>query len=141
MRPHILLVAVFLLLILPLGWWSAVRIALAAMFPLTASAHWGKRRDDLIRMIPAALPRPDHLVTVTGIGEVLGAVGLLISRVAPVVALRLTPLLIAIFPANLRATRRSITIDGRPVTPLPARAAIQIVFLTATIAVIVGAKM
>jgi uncharacterized membrane protein len=141
MQPLILLVAVFLLLILPLGWWTALRVALAAMFLLTAFAHWGKRRDDLIRMVPAALPRPDLLVTVTGIGEILGAVGLLISRVAPVAALGLTLLLIAVFPANVRAARQGIAIGGRPTTPLPARAVIQIVFLTATIAVIFGAKM
>jgi uncharacterized membrane protein len=82
MQPLILLITVFLLLILSVHWWTALRIALAAMFLLTASAHWGKRRDDLIRMVPAALPRPDLLVTVTGICEILGAVGLLISRVA-----------------------------------------------------------
>jgi uncharacterized membrane protein len=141
MQPLILLVTVFLLLILPLGWWTALRVGLAAMFLLTASAHWGKRRDDLIRMVPAALPRPDLLVTVTGICEILGAVGLLISRVAPVAALGLTLLLIALFPANVRAARQAIAIGGRPATPLLTRAVIQIVFLTATIAVIVGAKM
>jgi len=141
MQPLILLVTVFLLLIVPLGWWTALRVALTAMFLLTASAHWGKRREDLIRMVPAALPRPDLLVTVTGICEILGAVGLLISRVAPVAALGLTLLLIAIFPANIRAAQQAITIGGRPATPLQARAVIQIVFLTATIAVIAGAKM
>lgn len=141
MQPLILLIAVFLLLILPLGWWTALRIALAAMFLLTASAHWGRRRDDLIRMVPTALPRPGMLVTVTGICEILGAVGLLISRAAPVAALGLTLLLIAVFPANVRAAREAISIAGRPATHLPVRAIIQIVFLTATTAVIVGAKM
>lgn len=111
------------------------------MFLLTASAHWGKRRDDLIRMVPEALPRPDLLVTITGICEMLGAVGLLISRVAPAAALGLTLLLIALFPANVRAARQAITIGGRPATPLPVRTVIQILFLTATIGVIVGARM
>src|SRR5580704_13755543 len=141
MQPLILLVTVFLSLVLPLGWWTALRVALSAMFLVTASAHWGKRRNDLIRMVPVALPRPDLLVTFTGVCEMLGAVGLLISRVAPAAALGLTLLLIAIFPANIRAARQAITIGGRPATPLPARAVIQIVFLTATIAVIIGAKM
>jgi uncharacterized membrane protein len=141
MQPLIVLVTVFLLLVLPLGWWTALRIALAAMFLLGASAHWGKRRPDLIRMVPAALPRPDLLVTITGICEILGAVGLLIPRVAPAAALGLTLLLIALFPANVRAARQAITIGGRNATPLPARTAIQVVFMTATIAVIVGAKM
>ena len=30
-----------------LGWWTTLRLALAGMFLLTASAHWGKRRPDL----------------------------------------------------------------------------------------------
>lgn len=141
MRPLIVLATVFLLLILPLGWWAALRTALAAMFLLTASAHWGKRRDDLIRMVPEALPRPDLLVTITGICEMLGAIGLFISRVAPVAALGLTLLLIALSPANVRAARQAITFGGRPATPLPVRTVIQIVFLTATIGVIVGARM
>lgn len=29
-----------------------LRAAVALMFLLTASAHWGKRRPDLIRMVP-----------------------------------------------------------------------------------------
>lgn len=141
MQPIIVPVTVFLLLVLPWGWWTALRIALAVMFLLTASAHWGKRRADLIRMVPAGLARRDLLVTVTGFCEILGAVGLLISRVAPVAALGLTLLLIAVFPANVRAARQGIAIAGRPAAPLPARAAIQIVFLTATIGVMIGARM
>lgn len=140
MQPLIVLGTIFLLLVLPLGWWTALRIALATMFLLTATAHWGKRRADLIRMVPAGLPRPDLLVTITGFCEIFGAVGLLIPRVALVAALGLTLLLIALFPANIRAARQAITIGGRPVTPLPARTIIQIVFLIATIGVIVGAK-
>jgi uncharacterized membrane protein len=141
MQPLIVLVTVFLLLVLPLGWWTALRISLAAMFLLGASAHWGNKRADLIRMVPAALPRPGLLVTITGICELLGALGLLIPRVAPVAAFGLTLLLIALFPANVRAARQGITIGGRPATPLPRRAVIQIVFVTATIAVIVGARI
>lgn len=36
-----------------------LRAALGIMFFLTASAHWGKRRPDLIRMVPPAFPRPE----------------------------------------------------------------------------------
>lgn len=103
MQPLFVLVTVFLLLVLPLGWWTALRSALAIMFLLTASAHWGKRRADLIRMVPMGLPRPDLLVTITGFCEILRAAGLLISRAAPVAAFGLTLLLIALFPANIRA--------------------------------------
>jgi uncharacterized membrane protein len=139
-QPLIVLIGVFALLILPLGWWAALRVGLAAMFLLTASAHWGRRRADLIRMVPVVLPRPDWLVTFTGICEILGAIGLLFSRTAPPAGIGLALLLIAIFPANVRAAREAIAIAGRPATPLPMRAIIQIIFLVATIAVVVGAK-
>jgi len=52
---------------------DALRLALSGMFLLTASAHWGKRRPDLIRMVPSVFPRPDLLVTFTGVLEILGA--------------------------------------------------------------------
>ncbi len=58
------------------------RAALAVMFFLTASAHWGKRRPDLIRMVPPVFPRPDLLVTLTGVLEILGAIGLLVPSTA-----------------------------------------------------------
>src|SRR5690349_21674095 len=139
--PLIVLVAVFLLLVWPLGWWTALRVALCAMFLLTASAHWGRRRPDLIRMVPAGFPRPDLLVTFTGICEVLGAIGLLIPAVAPYAAIGLTLMLLAIFPANVRAAREKLTIAGAPTPPIVTRTLIQIVFLAATIAVIMGSRL
>lgn len=140
MQPLIVLIGVFAILILPFGWWGALRVGLAAMFLLTASAHWGRRRADLIRMVPVALPRPEWFVTFTGICEVLGAIGLLFPRTAPLAGIGLALLLIAIFPANVRAAREAIAIAGRPATPLPTRAIIQIIFLAATIAVVIGSQ-
>ena len=57
-------------------WQHCLRFALAAMFLLTSSAHWGAKRADLIRMVPSAFPRPDIWVTLTGIAEIAGAIGL-----------------------------------------------------------------
>jgi len=108
MTPFILLLTLFLLLNIlgrlgipfSFGWWTALRISLAAMFLLTASAHWGRRRADLIRMIPPRFPRPDLLVSITGVLEILGAVGLLIPTIAPFAGLSLSLFLLAVFPAN-----------------------------------------
>jgi uncharacterized membrane protein len=132
MQPLIVLASLFAVLLLPLGWWNALRLALAAMFLLTASAHWGRRRGDLIRMVPPAFPRPDLMVTLTGVLELMGAIGLLVTSVAPWAALGLTMLLVAIFPANVRAARERLTIGGRQATPLVLRALIQVVFIAAT---------
>ena len=62
MLPLVVLVILFLFLVAPLGWHAALRVGLAGMLLLTASAHWGKRRADLIRLAPAAFPRPEQLV-------------------------------------------------------------------------------
>jgi hypothetical protein len=36
-----------------------LRIALFLTFLVAASAHWGKGRPDLVRMVPPALPHPE----------------------------------------------------------------------------------
>jgi len=121
------------------GWWISLRWALAGMFLLTASAHWGKRRPDLVRMVPPLFPKPELLVTLTGILEILGAVGLLLPYTARFAGGGLGLLLLCLFPANVRAAREKMTIGGRPVPALLPRTAIQIVFVAATIAVVLGA--
>ena len=120
------------------GWWTSLRLALAGMFLLTASAHWGRRRRDLIEMVPPYFSRPDLLVSVTGVLEVLGAIGLVIPALAPYAALGLAFMLIAIFPANVHAARKHLAIAGRPVEGLVIRASLQGVFLAAAIAVFLG---
>jgi uncharacterized membrane protein len=113
-----------------------LRVALALMFLVTASAHWGKGRPDLIRMVPPVLPHAGMLVSLTGVLEILGAVGLLISPTARVAALCLVALLVALFPANIRAAREHLTILGRPTPGLALRATIQAIFLAALFAVV-----
>ncbi len=111
-----------------------LRASLASMFVLTASAHWGKRRPDLIRMVPPAFPRPDLLVTITGVLELLGIIGLLLPITARIACICLALLLLALFPANVYAARQRLTIAGRRVPNLPVRTAIQLVFLGVLIA-------
>jgi uncharacterized membrane protein len=122
------------------GWLAPLRFALSVMFLLTASAHWGKRRPDLVRMVPPAFPRPDLLVTATGLLELAGAVGLLLRSTASYAAAGLTLLLVAMFPANIHAARAGLTIGGRPVPSLVPRTALQLLFLAATLAVVFGAR-
>lgn len=115
------------------SWTWCLRGGLALMFLFTASAHWGKRRGDLIAMVPRVFPRPELMVSATGVFEILGAAGLLIPAVAPLAAACLAMLLIALFPANIRAAREGLTIGGRPTTALPLRTLLQLVFLAAVL--------
>lgn len=119
------------------GWQPALRGGLALMFVVTAAAHFvGRRRGELIAMVPPALPRPGALVTVTGLLELAGAVGLLLPATAPWAAVGLALLMIVMFPANVSAARRRLTLDGHPVTPLGRRAVLQAVFIAAAIAAV-----
>ena len=122
------------------SWETCLRSGLALMFLVTASAHWGVRRPDLVRMVPPVFPDPELLVTVTGVAEIAGALGLLIPRVAPWAAAGLAILLVAAFPANVHAARQGLTIGGSPAMPLVLRSVLQIVFLAAVLAAGFGSR-
>jgi uncharacterized membrane protein len=119
-------------------WTKAVAVGLAAMFVLTGVAHFAPPlRAALIAIVPPQLPAPGLLVTVTGVLELLGALGLLVptTRVAAAVCLLL--MMLAMFPANIYAARmpnppKSMT------TQLPLRTAEEVVYLAAAIVVAIG---
>lgn len=139
MAPFIALVVSFLLFrIIGLFGWSyfddwhtSLRIAVAIMLLLTASAHWGKRRPDLIRMVPPAFPRKEWIVSITGWLEIAGAIGILLPKFSLAASICLVVLLIVMFPANVYAAREQLTIGGKPVPKLFVRVLLQIVFITA----------
>jgi uncharacterized membrane protein len=141
MQPLIVLIVVSLAVRL-IGWvgpdsldsWPtalAIGLGLAAMFALTASAHFTQpRRAALIATVPPSLPGRDRLVDLTGVLEIAGVVGLLLPATRPYAAGCLFVLLVLMFPANVSAARRLA--DTPIVTmPLPARTLTQGAFLTA----------
>ncbi|WP_242772328.1 DoxX family protein [Brevibacillus parabrevis] len=141
MVPFYVLVGAFLLFkILGLiglsyfeGWHSSLQGAVAVMLLLTASAHWGAKRPDLIRMVPPIFPKPGWIVTATGLLEIAGAIGILFPATSKAASIGLAVLLVAMFPANVRAARESLTIGGRPVPKLLLRTVLQFVFLAAVL--------
>ncbi|EHR50149.1 putative membrane protein [Saccharomonospora marina XMU15] len=138
MGPLLALVGTTLLLIV-VGrrrWHVALRGGLAVMFTMTATVHFVAYRDDLIAMVPPALPSPSLLVTVTGILEFVGALGLLHRRTAGWAAAGLSLLLLAMLPANIYAALEGLTLGGDPVTPLLPRILQQCLYLAATLAVL-----
>lgn len=110
-------------------WRAAMDVALAIMFITTASAHWGRLRADLVRMVPPQLKWPESMVTMTGILEIAGAVGLLLSPTRRVAALSLIILLVAMLPANVYAARAGLHLGGKPVMPLRWRIPLQVLFI------------
>ena len=120
------------------SWPRAIAVGLAAMFVLTGVAHFVQPlRGDMIAIVPPRLPAPALLVTITGVLELLGAVGLLIpaTRVAAAVCLFL--LMVAMFPANVYAARmpnppKSMT------SRLDVRTAEEAVYLAAAVVVAIS---
>ncbi|HKP42576.1 DoxX family protein [Mycobacterium sp.] len=88
------------------SWPQAVAVGLAAMFVMTGVAHFvpGMRRD-MIAIVPPRLPTPGLLVTITGMLELLGAVGLLYPPTRVAAAVCLFALMLVMFPANVYASR------------------------------------
>ncbi|WP_020418386.1 DoxX family protein [Amycolatopsis sp. ATCC 39116] len=146
MAPLIILIVVTLVLALAGAagvrwlrpWPMAVRGGVAAMFTATGISHFVGMREQLIDMVPLALPAPALLVTVTGVLELAGAVGVLWPRTAPWAAAGLTAMLVLMFPANVYAVQSGVlTAWDDQIVP---RTLMQVVFLAATLTVFVHAR-
>ncbi|MDQ0227822.1 DoxX family protein [Metabacillus niabensis] len=116
-------------------WTVALRGGVAAMFLLTGVVHFVYMRAELINMVPPSLPNPDLLVTITGLLEIAGAIGLLWKPTVPWASAGLTALLIVMFPANIY-----LALEGSAIEPFDAlipRTILQLFFLSATITILV----
>jgi uncharacterized membrane protein len=120
------------------GWPEAIAVGLAVMFTMTGVAHFapGMRRD-MIAIVPPRLPASGLLVTITGVLELLGAVGLLYPPTRVAAAVCLFVLMLVMFPANVYAARmpnppKSMT------SRLDVRTAEEIVYLAAAVVVGLG---
>ncbi|HVK20564.1 MAG TPA: DoxX family protein [Actinokineospora sp.] len=142
MAPLIILITVTLTLyvlgrvgVRPLRKWpNPLRGGVAAMFTATGIAHFVGLREELIRMVPPDLPAPALLVTITGVLELAGAVGVLWRPTTPWAAAGLTAMLVGMFPANIYAANHGLSPSfGDQLFP---RTIMQIVFLAATLALV-----
>ena len=113
-------------------WAGATRYALATMLLFTASAHFTKMKNDLVRMVPDWIPRPMALVYFTGVCEIAGAMGLLVPNVRQAAGLALIVFFIVVFPANVKAARTGVGLGGKRPTPLWLRASMQVLFIALT---------
>jgi uncharacterized membrane protein len=120
------------------SWPKAIAVGLAAMFVVTGIAHFvNPLRRDMIAIVPPRLPAPGLLVTVTGVLELLGAVGLLYPPTRVAAAACLFVLMLVMFPANVYASRmpnppKSMT------TRLDVRTVEQVLYLGAAFVIGLG---
>jgi uncharacterized membrane protein len=117
-------------------WPVALRGGLAALFTTTGIAHFVGMRAELIAMVPPALPNPALLVTITGVLELAGALGLLLRPTAPWAAGCLAALLVALYPANVYAALEGVT--TAPEDGLLLRTLMQVLWLAAAVAIVVS---
>jgi uncharacterized membrane protein len=118
-------------------WPAAIAVGLALMFVMTGVAHFVPgMRHDMIAIVPPQLPRPALLVAVTGVVELLGAMGLLYPPTRGAAGVCLVVLMLVMFPANVYASRmpnppKSMT------SRLSVRSGEEVVYLAATVVVAV----
>jgi uncharacterized membrane protein len=110
-------------------WQLSAACALAVMFVFTAVSHFAPMKEDLIKMIPRGLPFPRQLVYLTGVLEILGALGLLLPATRAPAGYCLAALLIVMYPANFNAARHQIPLRGKKPTPFWLRLLMQLVYI------------
>ena len=87
------------------------RTATGIAFILTGVSHFvipGK----FMEMMPSFLPAPVFLIYLSGVLEILGGIGLLMSSTKHLAALGLILLLLAVFPANIYVALENVQLGG-----------------------------
>ena len=85
------------------------------------------RLHDTLRMMPPGFPAPVFLVQLTGVLEVLGAIGLFLPAFRKRAGLLLAILMIAVFPANVYVAGQVVA--GLQMPGVPVRTAMQVVYI------------
>jgi uncharacterized membrane protein len=111
----------------------AARIAMSVMLLFTASGHFAFP-GEMMMMIPAFIPFRLMLVYITGIIEIIAAVGLQIERFRNLTAVLLIIFFILVLPANIYAAAKNIDYqkggnDGKGLHYLWFRIPLQILFI------------
>ena len=111
----------------------AGRMAMAFMLLFTAMGHFIFRKG-MAMMIPNPVPCKSEIIFLTGIIEIMAAIGLLISNLSLITAWLLIAFFILILPANVYAAANKIdyqkgTFDGKGLSYLYLRIPLQIFYI------------
>ena len=83
------------------------RISASIMFFITGITHFTNTQA-FLEITPDFIPATEEMIYLSGIFEMLGAIGLLIPRIQKISAWGLILLLVAVFPANINAAVNDI---------------------------------
>lgn len=104
------------------------RIGLSILFLVAGVAHFTSTAG-FERIVPPYLPAPRVLVYVSGIFEILGAIGILVPATRTFAGWGLVALLIAVFPANVYMATHNIKVGNFPPEPWMAWARLPLQFV------------
>jgi len=118
------LIAPYLIITLVGRWFTAVEIAaakrarvgLSLFFTFAAIAHF-IRTEEMAAMIPAAVPYRLELIYLTGVLELLGAIGVWMPQLTRLTGLLLIAMLILLLPANVYAAITRVDFGGHGAGP------------------------
>lgn len=143
MKPLIVLLSVFAISLLSTKIFRgnyefalSGRIAMSAMLVFTAVGHFVFTKG-MTMMLPQFVPYKTEAVYLTGVIEIVAAIGLLIPNFNGLVAWLLIVFFILILPANIYAAIKNVdyqkgTFDGSGLTYLWFRIPLQVVFIVWT---------
>ena len=129
------------------SWPVSAAHGMAVMLPITASAHFVPagvtvmpNHADMVRMVPPFLPFADALVYVTGVLELFGAAGLVLTATRKPAGYALAALFVALIPANIYAAVADVPFAGGEATPLWQRIPEQVLYIAVALWVARTAK-
>jgi|SRR5271168_1175131 len=106
---------------------TLLRVLVALPLLISAVALHFLGRNQCTAMIPPAVPSPIFLVLLTGVLEILGAIGLFLPRLRRSAALWIAILMVAIFPANIYVAGE--TFFGMQMPSVPVRLVMQMIYI------------
>jgi uncharacterized membrane protein len=109
--------------------WKYVGIAFVFLWFVIGSVCHFLLTDTFVRTVPPYIPWPQAAVYVSGVFELLGAIGILIPRVRSAAGICLIVLTICVTPANVYMWMHAERFAGFPPALLAGRLAFQIVLL------------
>jgi uncharacterized membrane protein len=96
---------------------TRARVGLSLFFAFTGIGHF-IRTEEMAAMLPPSVPYRVELIYVTGVLEILGALGVWIPRLMKVTGLCLILMLIAVLPANLYSAFNYVEFGGHQSGPV-----------------------
>ncbi|MFC7246155.1 hypothetical protein ACFQO7_27085 [Catellatospora aurea] len=128
-------------------WAASGAHALAVMLVMTASAHFVPAgvtvmptHADLVAMVPPFVPAPGLMVYATGVLELLGAIGLVLTRTRRAAGLGLAVLFLLLLPANVYAAVADVPFHGEAASPLWQRIPEQVLYIGVALAAALSAS-